>query len=180
MGILAFRKVRDHGGWMSNMSPHPIVFEPAAGVRVECRTSEHLFQALRLSRDASGEEAAVVLAEPSPLAAKWKARAMLAAGYGVVKPWSPEDVENMRLCVALKHAQHYTIRRDLAATDHAVLVEDTSSRPRPDLFWGARLGAVGEEHPLARYPSGVPGQWWIGENKLGEIWMEQRQAGRLL
>lgn len=152
MPILAFRRTRDHGGWMSNMSAHPVKFRPAAGVVVECRTTEHLFQALRLDKCAASEEARAVLAEPSPLAAKWRAKAFLAAGYGVVEPWSEADLDNMRLCVALKHSQHPAIQRDLAATDHDILIEDTTSRPRPDVFWGARLGEPGWASPV-RSPS---------------------------
>lgn len=49
MNVIAFTKVSLPFGWMSNMSPHPIVHHSC-----EWPTAEHLFQALRFrdERDA--------------------------------------------------------------------------------------------------------------------------------
>lgn len=147
-------KVKLPGGWLSNMSPHPIVHE---GRR--WRTAEALFQALRLAlRLADVEAREVIRGAASPMMAKLIAKRYKASQ--VVVPMSPEDVENMRLCIALKLEQHELLRRKLWWSREAVIIEDCSSRGRrgSNLFWGA-----------LRVPGG-----WEGENWLGRLWMEKR------
>ena len=59
---LLITKVKLPGGWLSNMSPHPVSYE---GKR--WRTCEALFQALRLEDEDAKE---VIRKESSPMAAK--------------------------------------------------------------------------------------------------------------
>lgn len=173
--VIAFNKTREEGGWCSNMAPFSVEYKGR-----HCRTTEHLFQALRLSPDLVGEDADTILEIPSPLQAKWAAKAAIAAGRAVVEPWSPEDIENMRLCVRLKHEQHERIQTLLAATGDKYIVEDTTTRQRPDRFWGATRSSNGvvSQRGTVIYPG--DGSVWEGRNWLGRIWMDLRGSGRLL
>ena len=143
-------KVKLPGGWLSNMSPHPVSYEAK-----RWRTCEALFQALRLE-DVDAKE--VIRAESSPMAAKMVAKRF--KGIQVVEPMSEADLANMRLCISLKLEMHESLRRKLFHTGNAKIIEDCSSRgPRgSNLFWGAMK---------------VPGGWQ-GENWLGRIWEEMR------
>ena len=147
---LLITKVKEPGGWLSNMSPHPIFYE---GKR--WRTCEALFQALRLEDEDARE---VIRAESSPMAAKMVAKRF--REIQVVEPMSEADLANMKLCISLKLEQHELLRRKLFHTGNAKIIEDCSSRgPRgSNLFWGAM-----------RVPEG-----WQGENWLGRIWGEMR------
>ena len=152
--IIAFTRVKGPGGWMGNMAPYPIQYQG-----VTARTTEHLFQALRLGL--ATPAAAEVLAEPSPMGAKLRYKALIKDHPILVEPRSPADVDLMRLCIRLKVEQHRTIRDNLAATGSALLIEDTTSREargRPDRFWGAAL---------------VDGKW-EGANWVGVLWMDER------
>lgn len=147
---IAFTKVKLPGGWLGNMSPHAIVHE---GVR--WRTSEALFQAMRLE-DVEAREA--IRQAASPMMAKLIAKRYV--GLRVVEALSPKDVENMRLCISLKLAQHELLRRKLWWSRDAMIIEDCSSRGSrgSNLFWGAMRVEGG----------------WEGEHWLGRIWMELR------
>jgi len=147
---LLITKVKEPGGWLSNMSPHPFFYE---GKR--WRTCEALFQALRLEDEDARE---VIRAESSPMAAKMVAKRF--REIQVVEPMSEADLANMKLCISLKLEQHELLRRKLFHTGNAKIIEDCSSRgPRgSNLFWGAM-----------RVPEG-----WQGENWLGRIWGEMR------
>jgi len=147
---LLITKVKEPGGWLSNMSPHPISYE---GKR--WRTCEALFQAMRLEDEDAKE---VIRKESSPMAAKMVAKRF--KGIQVVEPMSEADLANMKLCISLKLEQHELLRRKLFHTGNAKIIEDCSSRgPRgSNLFWGAM-----------RVPEG-----WQGENWLGRIWGEMR------
>ena len=117
--------------------------------------SEALFQAMRLE-DAGAREAIRLAA--SPMSAKLIAKRYV--GLRVIEAMSAKDVENMRLCISLKLAQHELLRRKLWWSRDAVIIEDCSARGGrgSNLFWGAR-----------RVDGG-----WEGENRLGRIWMEMR------
>ena len=147
---LLITKVKEPGGWLSNMSPHPVSHE---GKR--WRTCEALFQALRLEDEDAKE---VIRKESSPMAAKMVAKRF--REIQVVEPMSEADLANMKLCISLKLEQHELLRRKLFHTGNAKIIEDCSSRgPRgSNLFWGAM-----------RVPEG-----WQGENWLGRIWGEMR------
>lgn len=160
---LVIRKVAEPGGWLSNMSPHPIEFEG-----LKWWHTEALFQALRFAPN--DVEARQAVREPrSPMAAKMIAKRYTARH--VVIPLSDEDVANMRLCIRLKLGSHPDLLRRLLASGDALLVEDCSSRGRRvnNLFWGA-----------VRMPDHAAslGYFWEGQNMLGQLWMEERAVRR--
>ena len=174
--VIAFTKVRGPGGWMSNMSPHQVVYT-ASPPLVTCRTAEHLFQARRIDPDLRGPPVFIVLAERSPMSAKLKFKALVAEGLELkIEPWSEDDLANMRLVVGLKLDQHPDLREQLSATGEGTLIEDTTRRVRPDQFWGAVSVPRGTAHAW----DASDGTWWIGKNWLGRIWMDERSSGRLL
>lgn len=143
---VTFTKVTLPYGWLSNMSPHPIVYEGQ-----EWRTAEALFQALRFA-DADVREA--IRAARSPMTAKMVAKRH--KQLRVVEPMGAKDLGNMRLCLRLKLSQHAELQAKLRATGDAAIYEDCTSRGRrgSNLFWGAM-----------RVPGG-----WEGQNWLGRLW----------
>ncbi len=156
---ILIRKVAEPGGWLSNMSPHPIVYEGQKWWHAEA-----LFQALRFAPD--DDEAREAVREPrSPMKAKMIAKRFRARQ--VVAPLSEADTKNMRLCLALKLDAHSEVRRKLIASGNRLLVEDCSARGRRvnNLFWGA-VRVKYEDCPL--------GYAWEGSNMLGRLWMEER------
>jgi predicted NAD-dependent protein-ADP-ribosyltransferase YbiA (DUF1768 family) len=161
---ILIRKVAEPGGWLSNMSPHPIVYEG-----LKWWHAEALFQALRFAPD--DEEAREAVREPSsPMKAKMIAKRFKARQ--VVAPLGDADVDNMRLCLHLKLAAHGELRRRLIASGERLLVEDCSARGRRvnHLFWGAVRVPV-DADVAADASSGYA---WEGRNILGRLWMEQR------
>lgn len=150
------RKVRETWGYLGNMSPHPIMFENETWP-----TSEALFQALRFRADHPVR--AQIQACKNPMKAKMTAKAVIAEA--VVVPTSDHDVNNMRMVLGLKLAQHPSVNLLLVATAHHPIVEDCTARQRGSgLFWGAALkdGA------------------WVGKNMLGLLWMEIRAQTRVI
>jgi predicted NAD-dependent protein-ADP-ribosyltransferase YbiA (DUF1768 family) len=104
---ILIRKSAEPGCWLSNMAPHPIVYEGQKWWHAEA-----LFHALRTASDDS--EAREAVREPrSPMKAKMIAKRF--RSRQVVAPLSEEDVENMRLCLALKLDAHGEVRRELIA-----------------------------------------------------------------
>lgn len=151
MSVIAFTKTNLPYGWMGNMSPYPILF----GDEIY-RTSEALFQALRF-RD--NEIKAIIRGEKSPMGAKLVAKSR--ASEMTVKQLSDVDVTNMRMCLKLKLKQHPHLKDALLNTGDDMIVEDVTNRgdKGSNLFWGAML---------------VDGEW-VGQNVLGNIWMELRK-----
>ena len=150
MDTIAFTKVAAPNGWLGNMSPHRVRYG-----NKDWRTTEALFQALRFA-DEGVQEA--IRDQKSPMTAKMiakKNKAKLA-----IQPGSAQDVENMRLVLRLKIEQHPDLRAALLATGNARIIEDCSKR-RPSV-WGAQL------------QNGT----WVGENILGQLWMELRDQLR--
>jgi predicted NAD-dependent protein-ADP-ribosyltransferase YbiA (DUF1768 family) len=149
---IAFTKVRAPYGWLGNMAPYPIVLDGFTW-----KTTEALFQALRFD-DTSIRD--LIRSQVSPMSAKIIAKQH--ADRRVVVPLSNLDLDNMRTCLRLKVEQHPSLVRALLDTKKANIIEDVSARSRKGsaLFWGA--AQVGDS--------------WIGENKLGELWMERRRA----
>lgn len=175
---IAFRKTKDEFGWLSNMSPHSVTHQGH-----HARTAEHLFQSLRFGLDS--EEAGVVLACTSPMSAKLTAKALVRDRGELIyktKPRSGYDLLNMALVVGLKVDQYPALAERLRATGDAHIIEDTSFRPRPDVFWGARryngldLEPSATPDPLSEVwmVQGGDPQGWIGENHLGRTWMVRR------
>lgn len=152
--VIAFRKVKDPYGWLSNMSPHPV-----KGLRLdlEFRTAEALFQALRFT-DPTVQD--LIRAQKSPMAAKMVAKAN--ADKMVVVPRSDSDLNIMRHVIRAKVLQHPALFSALLKTEGHTIIEDTTARPNESgLYWGA-----------ARQPDGT----WKGMNMLGELWMILRRT----
>ena len=157
--VIAFTKVQLPFGWRGNMAPYPVRWEGEVWP-----TTEALFQAMRFA-DAPTRDA--IRACKSPMAAKMKAKGAwrnLATSAICVEPRSPADVDNMRICLRLKLAQHPDLAEQLLATGNQTIVEDaTRRRGASAVFWGAQLRDDG---------------CWHGANTLGRLWMELREELR--
>jgi hypothetical protein len=152
--IITIHRVARPYGWLSNMAPYAIEH-----LGYTWRTAEALFQALRFDDEPIRE---AIRAERSPLAAKHLAYRHLDAM--IVQPRTELDVENMRTVLRLKLAAHPQLQTELIATGDAQIIEDCSNRPTESgLFWGAALR----------------GGLWSGQNVLGKLWMELREAKRM-
>jgi hypothetical protein len=149
--IITFTGVHLPWGFLGNMAPYPISYQGQVW-----RTSEALFQALRFD---DPEIRSLIRAEKSPMAAKMKAKSF--RDRMVVLPMSDADVQNMREVLGLKFDAHPEIRKKLIASGNHLLVEDVEKRNgERHLFWGMKK---------------VNGEW-IGNNMLGKLLMELRQA----
>lgn len=139
-------------GWMGNGSPHPVEYQGTKHA-----TTEGLFQWLRFEghKEIQNQIAAGKSLLEVKLIAK-KNRSLLE------NPDSERDLNRMRLALALKIKQHPDLGKQLLATGDKLIVEDRTARPRGDAFyWGLAL---------------IDGQW-VGENWLGQLWMELRDKG---
>ena len=150
MEVIAFNRNKDPYGWLSNMSPYPIIFGG-----LEYRTTEALFQALRFD-DKKIQEA--IRLEKSPMSAKQVINNNEKSL--IIQKHSKEDLMNMKMCLKLKLDQHPNLKEELINTGDAIIYEDVTSRGDKggNLFWGAML-KDGE---------------WVGKNALGDLWMELR------
>lgn len=152
MRNIAFRKVSEPYGWLGNMAPFPVTYGG-----VEWRTTEALFQALRLTEGDPVRD--LIREQKSPMAAK-----MIAKKYAdkrVITPLTEQDADLMRIVLRLKVEAHSKVKADLLLTEDVCLIEDCTKRPQgTGLFWGAALKADGE---------------WTGCNVLGVLWMELRE-----
>lgn len=150
---ISFTKVKLPYGWLGNMAAFPVAYKDQ-----EWRTTEALFQALRFN-DPEIQE--LIRLERSPMGAKMKAKAN--ADKMVVRPMSEQDLANMELMLQLKVEQHPQLVTQLLETGDEVLIEDVTSRGTGrHLFWGMAL-KNGE---------------WVGQNKLGNLWMDLRDKLR--
>ena len=150
MNVIVIGKVKDEGGCWGNMAPFPVEYEGKRWL-----TTEALFQALRFEDEEIRE---AIRNEKSPMGAKMKAKKNKAEM--VVEPMSDADLENMVLVLRLKIEQHPELREMLLESGEAFMVEDCTKRQRGSgLFWGAAL---------------LDGKW-VGQNWLGELWMELRE-----
>ena len=150
MAVISFTKVNLPYGWLGNMAAFPIDYQSE-----HWNTSEALFQAMRFENQ---EIKQIIRAQASPMTAKMKAKK--AKEQMVIEPCSPQDVENMRVCLELKFSQHPAIRQQLIRTGDHDLVEDIGKRRGArHLFWGA--------HRLNNQ--------WIGTNTMGKLLMELRE-----
>lgn len=165
--MIGFTKVKLPYGWMSNMSPHPVIYQG-----LEYRTTEALFQCLRFDPDLDLNGLSVreaIRTQKSPMAAKMCAKAALP--LAIVEPRSRQDLENMMLVLRLKTDQHPDLRKALLETGAQTIIEDVTNRPNESgLYWGA-----------APALNGAPGEWvaddgsrWYGRNTLGRAWMITR------
>ena len=156
MKIITFTKVALQYGWLGNMSPYPIIYENKLW-----RTTEALFQALRFDDDNIRE---LIREQKSPMAAK-----MIAKKYRdqiTIDPLGPIDYANMVTCINLKIEQHPILLEMLLETNDSMIIEDVTSRGSrgSNLYWGAMKN----------------GEDWVGQNKLGEIWMSIRKLQQSL
>lgn len=149
MNVIAFTKINLPYGWLGNMAPYPVVYE---GKRY--RTTEALFQCLRFKEYPEVQEAIRECA--SPMGAKMVAKKNRALAD------CTKDIENMKLCLELKLEQHPQLKTWLLLTKDAILIEDVTKRMRSKtaMVWGA--AKVGDS--------------WVGNNLLGELWMEIRNS----
>lgn len=148
---ISFTKVALPYGWLGNMAPYPITWRGQS-----YRTTEALFQAMRFTDPTIRE---MIRAEKSPMGAKMKAKGN--SDKMVVVPCGDEDCQNMLTCLELKLHFHPGLRRELAETGDAIITEDITARLHKGgnhRFWGA--GLLDDE--------------WVGENKLGQLWMSLR------
>lgn len=152
MEYIGFTASRLPYGWMGNMSPFPIKFGEDT-----YKTSEALFQALRFS---DNDIKALIRDEKSPMGAK----AIMNTNSNKIttEKHSDKDVANMRWCIVMKCTQHPKLIEDLLATGDMPIYEDVTKRGDKggNLFWGAML--VDDK--------------WIGQNVLGNIWMDLRKV----
>lgn len=149
--MILFKKVKGPFGWMSNMSPHPVMGFP---------TAEAFFQACRFDPVVDMAIVEEIKSQKSPMAAKMVAKKH--AAKMIIKPRSDKDLEVMTFVVGMKLVEHRDLRKALAETGNEVLVEDVSARQNESgLFWGA----VVEDGKIVK-----------GENHLGKIWMAVREA----
>ncbi len=147
--MIGFTKVDLPHGWMGNMSAFPIKY----GNKI-WKTSEALFQALRFEDE---EIIELIRNEKSPMSAKMKAKKHKAKM--ILEPRSEQDLENMRLVIDLKLAQHPELARKLLITGDAYIYENIEKRNSvSSRFWGAMF----KDNEM------------IGENWLGKILMEKR------
>lgn len=151
--MLTFTKVALPYGWLGNMAPYSINHDGKLWL-----TAEALFQALRFDDPAIKE---AIREAKSPFQAKMIAKAH--KEQMVVVERSEQDVDNMRLVLRLKVSQHHELARQLLDTAAEVIVEDATSHPSGSAkFWG-QVCKEGE---------------WVGENRLGRLWMEIREELR--
>lgn len=150
MPVISFTKVNLPFGWLGNMAAFPINYQ-----NEHWNTSEALFQAMRFEDQ---EIRRIIRSQASPMAAKMKAKG--SKHLMVVEPCSPQDVENMSVCLELKFSQHPAIRQQLIRTGDHDLVEDIGNRRGArHLFWGAHR----------------QDDEWIGINTMGRLLMELRE-----
>lgn len=150
---ILINKVKDHSGWLSCMSAHPVKYKG-----LEFRTCEGLFQWLRFNGNPEVQEE--IREAKSPMAAKMIARKNRdLLNRGVKWDEAPEDIELMKLCLMIKIEQHPDLQEKLIETGDATIIEDCTSHDRESArFWGMVY----------------KGNNWIGENMLGKLWMELR------
>ena len=155
---IPFTKVDEPNGWLGNMSRHPLrVPKEPGGVRYQ--TAEHYYQCMKFDDPQIHQE---ILAENSPMSAKWVARAKARdfPEKRVITSYTPADLDLMRRTIRLKLENHPNLRAQLLAFhDDGIIIEDASARRGESArFWGMRL----------------QGNIWTGQNWLGRLWMELR------
>lgn len=153
MGEIRFTGSKQPYGWMGNMSPYPVMWEGKMW-----KTTEALFQAMRFPPETPFPE--LIRNESFPMSAKLKAKAN--EKWMNVEQLSKSDLNNMYTCIKLKVTQHPNLLIELLNTGNKEIYEDVTKRgdKGSNLFWGA-----------IKKPSGE----WVGDNKLGVLWMKLRE-----
>jgi predicted NAD-dependent protein-ADP-ribosyltransferase YbiA (DUF1768 family) len=172
MGTIAFTKVKLPYGFLSNMSPHPVVRH-----NVQWRTAEAALQAGRFDGSVDQDVRDAIFQAKSPMAAKLIAKAN--AKKMVRIPRSPEDVSAAWNILHAKLEQHLDLARPLALTGDDCIIEDCSKRcaSESSLFWGASVRpSPGAPEFTVGGIAGVGGVRWYGLNVLGRLWMDLRHS----
>jgi ribA/ribD-fused uncharacterized protein len=155
MPDIVIRKVTDNYGWLGNMSAHPVRYEGRL-----FKTNEHLFQWKRFEGFPEIQE--VLIGEASPMGVKMKVK-KFRKQLTLDGLWSydeEKDVAWMKECLWIKIRSYLDLARKLKLSHPHFIVEDCSKRKRGSgMFWGAA------------FEDGK----WVGENVLGELWMEIRE-----
>jgi N-glycosidase YbiA len=120
MKTIAFYKVNEPYGWMSNFAPYPIELEGKVWP-----TSEHYFQAGKFP---GSDYAEAIRGQRSPMIA---ARMGRSRDYPIRADWEAVKEAVMRAAVLAKFSQHADLRALLLATGDALLVEHTAN----DSYW---------------------------------------------
>jgi predicted NAD-dependent protein-ADP-ribosyltransferase YbiA (DUF1768 family) len=128
---MAFTKIAIPGGWMGNMSRHPVQYKGKSFA-----TTEALFHSLRFW--AYPEVVEAIRAQRNPMAAKQVAHSHFDL---LTKEELAHDEEHMRTCLRVKVAQHPDLLEALLGTEDKVLIEDVTKRPKGKR-WGAALEAL--------------------------------------
>lgn len=124
-GAVCFNRRSVHHAALSNMAERfPVVLDGERYASVE-----HLYQASRFPNHP--ERRALVLAEPTPLGAKKRARRAQPAETR--DDWDHMKASIMATCLRLKAEQHVRFRKLLQSTGDQVLIEESTR----DDWWGA-------------------------------------------
>ncbi|MFP4096027.1 MAG: NADAR family protein [Cyclobacteriaceae bacterium] len=159
--VCAFKKVNEQWGEFSNMAAFPLNVN-----RVEVRTSEALYQAMRYPHLPEVQQE--IIAQKSPMAAKMKS-----------KPHRKSDTHQLFLdhqlgvmewCVRLKIAQHYAAFSSLfRQTEGRAIVEDSHK----DKFWGAvrdqNTGLLVGENQLGRILTKIRDEFLLDKNSIRSV-----------
>lgn len=150
---ITITRVNAPGGWLSCMSAHPVLFE-----EIQCRTCEALFQYRRF--EGHPQVQVEILNCPSPMGAKMIARRERALlNRSGIWDYADSDRKLMQQCLRLKLEQHPDLQQKLIDTGDAIIIEDCTTHDREAArIWGAVR---------------VDGNW-VGQNILGQLWMELR------
>ena len=164
--IIRVTKVRLPWGWISNMSHHAIKHTTINGVTFDVRNTEALFQGLRYPK--GSHIRSKIFREKNPMGAKKVAKANI--DEISVKQLSALDEFLMIYVVGLKLKYYPELFDELKSSGDRWIVEDVSARigdnKSSSLYWGAAL--------MGQKPNSVP--YWVGNNKLGEIYMDYRNT----
>lgn len=146
-------RVKEPSGWLSCMSPHPVVYEGQT-----YRTVEALFQSLRFEGQPRIQEELRNCKSPigaKMIARRWRAKLNRTG----IWDYAESDRELMRRCLRLKLQQHPKLKLRLIETGEAIIIEDCTTHDREAArIWG--------QVKVKRT--------WVGQNILGQLWMELR------
>ena len=155
-GFIAFNKVSEPFGWMSNMSSHAVEKDGK-----KWRSAEALFQAMRFANNPEIQDA--IFNQTNPMGVKFIAKKKDNLSKMSIKPGSEEDYAHLREIIRLKLEQNSDLKNELLATGENVIFDNAflrKDREAESVFWGAYF----ENGTLT------------GENRLGKIWMELRDG----
>lgn len=147
------RTVKDENGWLSCMSAYEVEYNG-----ITFRTCEALFQWRRFTGFPDVQKE--IFECKSPMGAKMIARKnRFKLNRGEKWDEAPQDLTVMEECLRLKLEQHPELKEKLLLTGNGEIIEDCTTHDRESArFWGK----VKKDNK------------WIGENKLGIIWMKLR------